>query len=167
VNLLKNPGFEEEFGAVWPKAEGSETLRAVDEKVQLAGRRSVRVTATPSTVKRLEPPQTTRVGIEQEVKFVAGRRYLIRVYVRMQVRKGAVKAALGVNGAKAPSDPEDFHWQTAAVGEAWMMMRTVLQATREKGDVMMRLYLPEADYDATMWVDEWSMVELPAAAPKK
>ena len=168
LNLLKNPGFEEELGKSWEKAEGSETLRAIDEKVQLAGLRSIRVTATPATVKRLEPPQTTKVGIEQEVKFVPGRRYLIRMYVKMQVRKGSVKAALGVNGAKSAEDPEDFHWQTAAIGDSWRMMRTILLATREKGDVMMRLYLPEADYDATLWADEASMVELPPiAAPKK
>jgi hypothetical protein len=167
-NLLKNPGFEQEPGAVWPAAEGAEKARTVDDRVALAGRRSLRVTATPASVKRLEPPQTTRVGVEQEVKFVKGRRYLVRVYVKMQVRKGKVKAALGVNGAKAPADPEDYHWQTAAIGDSWRMMRTILEATRETGDVMMRLYLEDADYDATMWVDEWSMVELPpVAAPKK
>jgi hypothetical protein len=166
-NLVKNPGFEEEPAVGWKKLDVDGRQRVLDDKVFVSGKRSMRITTNPSNTEREAPPKTSSVWIEQRPTLVKGRRYLVRVYTRLQVRKGTMKVALGIGGVR-PNNPDlaDMYWHTAEVGDAWKMLRVVVQATNEKGEIALRLVIDDADFDATLWADDWSMVELPDL-PKK
>jgi len=170
ANLVKNPGFEEDPSVGWKAIDAADRQRTLDDKVFLSGKRSMRVTVTPATTERLVPPQTSSLRIEQRpVTQVRGRRYLVRVYARLQVRKGRMRVAMGVGGVRPNNPGSDMHWMSADVGDAWKMLRVIVQATNEKGEIALRLVLEDEAFDATLWADDWSMVELPPIpeAPKK
>ncbi len=169
VNLVKNPGYEEDPSVGWKKLGPKDPLRAVDSKIVGSGRNSLRITVTPQTTKWAAAPNVTELDSDQFIKLTPGRRYLVRVYVRAQVRKGRFSPVLWVAGVKSVNPQlagDDMIFETITCGDAWKMHRTIQTATKADGYVGLKALLEEAAYDATVWVDDWSMVELPDP-PKK
>ena len=163
VNLLKNPGFEEDLAVGWGKPESAKIL-ALDTQVLNSGRCSLRATITPETVNWRKPPYVTELGVLQAVKWTVGRRYLVRLYLRAQVRKGTFAGSIGIDGVKAEKpEQEDLIFQTIKCGESWKMHRTIVTATKASGSLGVQSVLDEPAFDATYWIDDCAIVELPEA----
>ena len=164
ANLVKNPGYEEDPFAGWNKLNPKQPLRALDTKVVGSGKNSMRFTVTPETTKWVKAPNVTELESDQFLKLTPGRRYLVRVYVRAQVRKGKCTPVLWVAGVKSVNPQlakDDMIFENITCADAWKMHRTIVTCNKTDGYVGLKVTLDEAAYDATVWADDWSMVELP------
>jgi hypothetical protein len=160
VNLLKNAGFEEDLSVGWNKPESAKIL-AIDTQIFNSGRASLRATITPETVSWRKPPYVTELGILQPVKWTIGRRYLVRIYLRAKVRKGPFAGSIGIDGVKTEPEKQDLIFQTIKCGEAWKMHRTIVTASKASGSLGVQSVLDEPVFDATYWIDDCAIVELP------
>ncbi len=160
TNLLKNPGFEEDLSVGWGKPDPKGAL-AVDAQVFNSGKGSLRATITPQTTSWRKPPYVTELGILQPLKFTVGRRYLVRFYLRAVVRKGAVSGSYAVAGIDTGDPKKDDYWQTVKLADAWRMQRVILTANKAVGNFGVHALIDDAAYDATFWVDDCCVVELP------
>ncbi len=169
VNVVKNPGYEEDLSVGWSRIKPKETLRAIDAKVVHSGKNAMRITVTPETTKYVKAPFVTELDSDQFLTWTPGRRYLVRVYVRRELRKGAIEASLWVAGVKSVDDRlknDDMIFENVKCGDGWKMHRTIVTATKKEGYVGMKSRVDETPYDATIWIDDWSAVELPDVGKK-
>ena len=164
ANAVKNPGYEDDLAIGWSKLKAKDPLRALDAKIVGSGKYSMKLTVTNDTTKYVKAPYVTELESDQFLTWTPGKRYLVRVYVRAEVRKGKLKPSLWVAGVKSVNPQlkdDDMIFENITCGETWKMHRTIVTATKKEGYVGMKAIVDETPYDATFWVDDWSAVELP------
>jgi hypothetical protein len=153
LNLIKNPGFEEGLKD-WnvERIDGKEVV-TLDSSVSHSGRQSARLEISKRIFGTSDPGW---LGFKQNLRLVPGKRYLYRVYARLESREGSVKPFFTVTGASGP------RWMLDPSEKGWQRIGGIHTATDSDGGWRASV---EANggpgrFDAVLWVDDFLLLEL-------
>lgn len=158
ANLLKNGSFEEglkDWNPLYP--DKSECCTTLEERLAHTGRRSARLDVS-NRIFGPGPRASTFLYFSQAVDLVPGKRYLLRAYVRTECRKGTLRPTLVFN-EKAKGKLENTEG-------AWQLTRAVVTPAKAQSRIDVNAKVEGDEYDATLWVDSFFLVELPDLGKK-
>lgn len=155
-NLVQNPGFEA-GGDRWELHSSTRP----DATTPHSGRQCLRIPVS-NALFGAPPPggNVVMIGLGQPVRCTAGRRYLFRAYVRTETRQGGVRISFRCDSTTDIPSPMKSEG-------AWKMKRAILKPTVKDGRLEPMIFVDAADYDATIWLDDVYLCELPAETPVK
>jgi hypothetical protein len=149
VNLVKNPGFEE--GLKDWSVEGKDVI-TLESGSAHSGRQCARVEISS---RNFSHGDASWLGLKQNLRLVAGKRYLVRAYARLECREGSVKPFLTIETDKGPS------WNVDPADKSWQRLGGIYTPEGEKRcRISAEAILPSERYDATLWLDDFLILEL-------
>lgn len=158
-NLLKNPGFESSLQYWQSKPVLNAKISEIDSAVFHGGGRSMRFELANRLHGGKAPPKY--LGFRQDVKLVAGRRYLLRGFARTETKEGKVTPSLVLDGGRV----EERNSSAPSCEGTWKMRRVIATAEQENCTFSLEWKADADPVDAKMWWDDLCLIELPGPAP--
>lgn len=155
-NLIRNPGFEEGLKFWNPRFDSKAPCASLDEESPFSGRRCVRLDVSNRVFgPGKKPGHWLGFGVGVELKV--GRRYLLRVYLRTDVRSGRGVPLVTVGGVAGPSI-----FRPAPLSDGtWQLVRGIVRATQTDGRIAIEADTGTESYDLQIRADDFALVELP------
>jgi hypothetical protein len=147
-NLVKNPGFEDglkDWAIDSPKGV------SLDNAVSHSGRNCVRLELSD---RMAGSGGRGWLGFKQNLGLIPGRRYVVRAYLRQEIRSGSVKAYLSIEaqgGTKWTADPSE---------KGWVRVGGVYTAPSGGFRISVEALIESEHYDAVIWADDFLITEL-------